>query len=92
MVSGSGMQFKVLEAMSCGMPVVVSSIGRGDIKAVSGRDLLIADDSMEFVDIISELINDEKKRAKIGQSACEYVDKNHSWSSINQKFSEACEL
>ena len=92
MVSGSGMQFKVLEAMSCGMPVVVSSIGRGDIKAVSGRDLLIADDSMEFVDIISELINDEKKRAKIGQSACEYVDKNHSWSAINQKFSEACEL
>ena len=48
MVSGSGMQNKLLEAMSCAVPVVATSYGLGDIKAQHMEDILIADDSEKF--------------------------------------------
>jgi polysaccharide biosynthesis protein PslH len=79
MQSGSGMQFKVLEAMSCALPVVTTSFGLGTIQAVPDEQISIADTAADFVDRVIELVNDRHKRSEIGQKARTFIVANHSW-------------
>jgi polysaccharide biosynthesis protein PslH len=79
MQSGSGMQFKVLEAMSCALPVVTTSFGLGTIQAVPGEQIIIADTAADFVDRVVELANDAHQRSDIGQQARTFIVANHSW-------------
>lgn len=86
MQSGSGMQFKILEAMACGIPVITSTIGLGGIKAKPGVDLLVCDSPSEFISTIIYLLDSEEFRGRIGNSGLEYIRENHSWDSINKYF------
>lgn len=79
MQSGSGMQFKILEAMSCGLPVVTNSLGLGDIKARSGIELLLAEAADDFVDKIVKVLKDRKLANDIGNKARAFVVNTHSW-------------
>jgi polysaccharide biosynthesis protein PslH len=79
MQSGSGMQFKVLEAMSCALPVVTTSFGLGTIQAVPSEQIIIADTAADFIDRVVELANDSHKRNEIGQKARTFIVANHSW-------------
>ena len=92
MQSGSGMQFKVLEAMACAVPVVATTIGLGDIKAIANQDILIGDTPEAIVELVVGLLKDSSKRAKFGQAGYRYVLANHKWDVINERFSRACGL
>jgi len=90
MQSGSGMQFKVLEAMACAVPVVATTIGLGDIKAIANQDILIGDTPEAIVELVVELLKDASKRVKVGEAGYRYVLANHQWDVINERFSRAC--
>lgn len=92
MQSGSGMQFKVLEAMACAVPVVATTIGLGDIKAIANQDILIGDTPEAVVDLVVALLKDASKREKIGMAGNRFVLANHQWDVINERFSKACNL
>jgi len=92
MRSGSGMQFKILEAMACGIPVVATTIGQGDIGCVAGADILVRDTGAEFAREVVALLQDSALRHKIGDAGYQYVQENHSWDAINQQFAKACHL
>lgn len=79
MLSGSGMQFKILEAMSCGLPVVTNTLGLGDIKAKDGVELLLAETADDFIDQVVECLTCVKTAQKIGTCAREFVLNHHSW-------------
>lgn len=79
MQSGSGMQFKILEAMSCGLPVVTNTLGLGDIKAKDGVELLLAETADDFVERIVECLTCKKSAQEIGARAREFVINQHSW-------------
>lgn len=79
MQSGSGMQFKILEAMSCGLPVVTNSLGLGDIKAMDGIELLLAETADNFIERIVECLTCGETAQKIGTRAREFVMNQHSW-------------
>jgi len=81
MLSGSGMQFKILEAMSCGLPVVTTSLGLGDIKALPGRDLSVADSPREFSDAVIQYLRNPELAAMVGRDARSFIEKCHSWES-----------
>ena len=92
MQSGSGMQFKILEAMACGIPVVTTQLGLGDIKARLGKDVLVADSPDEFAKKVVELISSEELRAKTGNLGWLYVQEHHTWEKINSSFEKALTL
>lgn len=86
MQSGSGMQFKILEAMACGVPVVATSLGLGDIAAVPENDLFVGDSAEEFSCKVVSLINSQELNQVIGNNGFDYVVAHHSWDSLNDKF------
>ena len=92
MRSGSGMQFKILEAMACGVPVVATSLGQGDIGCTAGVDLLIADTPQAFAEQVIALLRSPELRSQIGDAGWRYLQLNHSWDAINQQFAQACQL
>ena len=81
MQSGSGMQNKILEAMSCGVPVVTTTLGLGTIKSEHNKHIIIQDDYAQFILAVLDVINYRTKYDQLALSAREFVLENHSWES-----------
>jgi glycosyltransferase involved in cell wall biosynthesis len=93
MRSGAGIQNKILEAMACGIPVVSTKYGNAGIQAIPNVEIIIRDDSKEFVNAVVELLTNKELAEKIGKSGYELVKKAFSWElqinrieSVYQKF------
>jgi polysaccharide biosynthesis protein PslH len=86
MQSGSGMQIKILEAMSLGLPVVATELGRGDIMAIDKKSILIANTADQFSNACIELLNNKKKQDLIGNNAKIFINNSHSWEKIRKQY------
>jgi glycosyltransferase involved in cell wall biosynthesis len=86
MQSGSGIQNKILEAMSCGVPVVTTNIGFGDLKAVAGKDLFVEDKVNDFTKKVIYMIKSTKQNMLIGKNGQKYVRRYHNWKILNKIF------
>ncbi len=82
---GSGIQNKVLEAMSCGCPVVTTRSGAKGINIRNGHNGFIADSDKEMSEYCREMLINSQSRNEIGENARDYVVNNHSWDSIFEK-------
>lgn len=83
---GAGIQNKVLEAMACSTPVVVTPPAVAALAAEDGSDLLIGTDAAGAAGAILDLIRDEGRARAIGRRGAAFVRTRHSW------FSAAAEL
>jgi sugar transferase (PEP-CTERM/EpsH1 system associated) len=79
MTTGSGIQNKVLEAMSAGAPVVSTSLANRGVRGVPGRDLIVAHDAQEFATAVSNLLDDPAKRAYLAQNGRTFVEAHYRW-------------
>jgi sugar transferase (PEP-CTERM/EpsH1 system associated) len=79
---GAGIQNKVLEAMSCATPVVVTPQAVAALDIEPGRDLLVADTPQAFADALLNLLNDPQRRQRLGQAGRAYVQERHHWNNI----------
>jgi len=79
---GAGIQNKVLEAMACATPVIVSPQAAKALTAVPQKDYLIADSPPVFAQAILALIEDPQQCRKLGENGCQFVCKNHDWQQI----------
>ena len=78
-----GVQNKVLEAMAMGKPVVASPGAFEGLRAVAGRDLLIADGVDETVRAVTEVI--EGGHPTLGVSARRVIADGYGWPAILRK-------
>ncbi len=85
---GAGSQVKVLEAMACGTPVVVTPRAIAALQVVPGRDVLVASQPEDFSQYIVELVENPSMRERVGQAGKKYVEENHRWSAIATKLDQ----
>ncbi|HKR65183.1 MAG TPA: glycosyltransferase family 4 protein [Thermoanaerobaculia bacterium] len=67
--AGGGMRIKVLEAMALGKPIVATALGAGGIEVEHERDILLAEESDAFADVVVRLLRDSTLAARIGNAA-----------------------
>jgi sugar transferase (PEP-CTERM/EpsH1 system associated) len=79
MQSGSGMQFKMLEAMACGTPIVVTPYALGGIEVTEGEHLLVGRDAMTFAEQVIRLLNDRVLAQRLAQNARRLVEEKYTW-------------
>ena len=86
-----GSSLVVLEAMSCGLPVVVAQ-GAGDIAndaELAGAGLAVpASDRDAMAKAINALMSDSQRRAECSQAAADYIRRHHTWSAIVDQIAE----
>jgi sugar transferase (PEP-CTERM/EpsH1 system associated) len=79
MRSGSGGQFKVIEAMAAGTPVVATSFATGGIVAEPERHFLLADDAPEFARQVVRLLRDSALQSRLRVAGAALVQERYSW-------------
>ncbi len=73
----------VVEAMACGLPVVISDqVGIHPDVSRNGAGLVTNCDSAEAADALLMLLKDPKRRRAMGQVGRELVEQSYSWSAI----------
>lgn len=82
---GSGLQNKLLEAMSMGLPCVTSDLANNALKASSGTHILIGNTNSEIAQACVRLLKDSELQNTIASRGKEYVQSTFSWEgSINE--------
>lgn len=79
MLTGSGLQNKLLEAMAMQMPCVTTSIANDSLHAEEGREVLVGDTAREFADHIVRLLDDEDLCRSIASNGNTFVHNTYSW-------------
>jgi sugar transferase (PEP-CTERM/EpsH1 system associated) len=77
-----GVQNKVLEAMACGVPVVMSSevaSGLEGVSLVAGDDYLVADTAESFRDAVGRLLQERDVAQRMAASARDRVERHCGW-------------
>jgi len=74
----SGTRFKILEAGSCGIPVVSTSLGAEGIDVVDGTHLLLADDPSSFASAVLRVLCEPGLGSKLGSRLHELVARDYS--------------
>jgi sugar transferase (PEP-CTERM/EpsH1 system associated) len=76
---GAGLQNKVLESMSMGLPVVATSVANEGIAATPDTHILVADDAETFARHILLLFANKALRRSLGHAARAFVEDRWSW-------------
>lgn len=77
--TGSGTQFKILEAMAAETPVVASSMAAQGLSALGSTHLLTADDPDKFADAVVRLVRSPELQKRLASGARRFVEEEHSW-------------
>ena len=82
---GAGTQNKVLEAMAMGVPVVCTNIGFAGLQIESGDGVIMAKDSIDFVNQVNQLLTSSALRQQVGQKGLNIAHQRFSWDSITDQ-------
>lgn len=74
-----GVQNKILQAFSCGLPVIASSMGAEGIEYTEGKDIMIADTPDEFFAVIEQLNEDKNLYKSLKENALALIKNHYSW-------------
>ena len=83
--SGSGIRIKIIEGMACGKTIISTTIGAEGIHYTNLENILIADEPVDFMEMISSCMNDRIFLNRIGKNARELVKKDYDRDLIIQK-------
>ncbi len=83
-----GMQYKVLEAMALGTPVVASTPAVAGLQAIVGHDLLIADEPADFAAAVLHLLEDQSQWHSLATHGVAYIKAYHHFDVIIQQLTD----
>lgn len=82
---GTGLQNKLLEAMSMKLPCITSPLAGAPLKGVeSGSEILICSTTTGYVEAVKHLLEDAESYAEIAENGYRFVRRNYNWDRVNQ--------
>jgi glycosyltransferase involved in cell wall biosynthesis len=85
---GTGLQNKLLEAMSMKIPSITSPLANSALEAKDGEDILVGNSPQQFADHIIKLLNDKDFADTIAQKGYDFVHRNYDWNSATKKLED----
>jgi sugar transferase (PEP-CTERM/EpsH1 system associated) len=76
---GSGMRVKVLDALAMGVPVVSTAVGCEGIAVTHGRDVLIADEPLDFARAVVDVVSDGELQQHLSRAGRALVMERYAW-------------
>jgi len=90
MFIGTGLQNKLLEAMSMGIPCITTSLANNALLANSSQ-IIIANTPLEFASACIKLLENKKLSNEIKLEALKFVKEKYDWKKINHKLEKLFE-
>ncbi len=87
MLTGAGIQNKIIQAMSYGCCVLTTSIGAEGLN-IENNEIAVVDGNKEMIEALTLLLGDREKRCAMGMAARQYVINNLSEHIIGKQFWE----
>lgn len=78
---GSGLQNKLLEAMAMRIPCITSPLANNALKAIDGKNILIAEDAEKVAELINYLLRHPDQAEKIAEQGLDFISRNYDWES-----------
>ena len=81
---GSGLQNKLLEAMSLGIPCITSNLCNESLGATHMKNIIIGNSVEQYISQILNILSKPELISEIGKNGREFVNKKFSWESSNK--------
>ena len=88
---GSGLQNKLLEAMSMQLPCVTTTLANTPLGAADGQQILVGDSPQALADAIVRLLQSQQLRDRIALAGNAFVHSNYSWPAAVQPLEKILE-
>jgi polysaccharide biosynthesis protein PslH len=86
MTSGTGIKNKLLEAMACGAPCVVTPLALQGLSVLLGEHVLVGETAEELARQIGRVLGDDDLAARLASAGSEYVRSQHDWASVAEAY------
>ncbi|MFH1461690.1 MAG: glycosyltransferase [bacterium] len=81
----SGTRFKILEAGAAGTPIVSTTLGAEGLDVTDGKDILIADEPVNFANAILKLIDDKEYSNKLAMNCKKLIREKYGIDSLKKE-------
>ena len=86
---GTGLQNKLLEAMSMKIPCITTSLANGSLHAVNGKEILVDNSSSELAADIVYLLKRPDKAAELAEEGYNFVNRVYDWGAATKIMEDA---
>ena len=76
---GTGLQNKLLEAMSMGLPTITTPLANASLGAKTNEEILVGGNAEELAQHIITLLTDKEKATQIAQSGYNFTNRVYDW-------------
>lgn len=84
MVSGAGIQNKILEVMKMGKCVITTTIGAEGLENLSGKELIVSKSDQDFINKVTYYLKNRNEATQVGINAKKYIESRYSEREISE--------
>ncbi len=89
---GTGLQNKLLEAMSMKLPCITTSLANNPLGAEVGKEILVGNNEQELANHIISLLTNKEKANTLAQSGYDFVRRVYDWSEATKIMEDEMKL
>lgn len=82
---GTGLQNKLLEAMSMGIPAITTPLANASLGAKPNEEILIGSNAEELAQHIITLLTDKEKADRLAQAGFDFTNRVYDWGKATEK-------